>query len=146
MVRQFVCATANGMVRVMKRNFSAPRSIIFINRLFAIMEGERLSAREMADRMHCEISGIHQYLRYLTSTPRRVYIAAWRQNDTGCPAPLYRLGNRKDAPRPPVMTNAERKAKRRAINADRVNAGQRHSYMLRAIKEKPAGIFAALGL
>jgi hypothetical protein len=44
---------------------------------------------------------------------REIYICRWRVTDNGTLERLYRAGSRKDAERPPVMTDAERQERTR---------------------------------
>lgn len=131
----------------MTRSFKGARADAFIARLRNVMGEGRWSAKELAAAMHCEVSGIHQYLRHLMDAkPRQVYISGWRRNDAGRRAPLYKLGSRSDAKCPPGVPNKDRLRIRRETMPEIVNANQRHAYMLRKVRKNGPSIFAALGL
>jgi len=56
--------------------------------------------------------------KYGTAKPKQIYIIRWVRDDQGgelhtYPRPVYAIGAKPDAPKPPPLTNAERSARRR---------------------------------
>lgn len=131
------------------RTYSLPRALDAMDRMRKLMAVKQRSAHELAEALHLEISGIHQYLKHmLAQTLRQIHVAAYKSNRGGRPTPLYALGDKPDAPKPRTPTVAERMARRRATAelAEKINRQQRQHYMLRQAKAKKNTIFGALGL
>jgi hypothetical protein len=100
-----------------KRNvtFQSKRAQLRIIRLLELLADGMLPARTLAEKLHCDQSGVTEYLRYLGAEPRRVRVAGYEVVN-GTKRRLYGLGAEPDEPMT-AKTNQERYA---AVLADPV--------------------------
>lgn len=101
----------------MKRNvtFQSARAQLRIARLLELLADGMLPARALAEKLHCDQSGVTEYLRHLGAEPRRVRVAGYEVVN-GTKRRLYGLGAEPDEPMT-AKTNKERYA---AVLADPV--------------------------
>lgn len=120
-----------------------------IARVLAELENLPMTRDELQCLLRISKPTARRYIEHLRAEPRRLFIVRWRPT-VGLPAPVYAVGNRKDAPMPPAMSREERNAKLwRAIKSDkdrheRVKAASRVFERIRRAKAKPQPWFAAL--
>ena len=95
----------------MKRNptYQSKRARIRIERLLGLLDGQTLSARDLAARLYCDQSLVTEYLRYLRQEPNRRVRIAGHDVVNGTKRPLYGLGSEPDEPMT-RKTNQERHA------------------------------------
>lgn len=94
----------------------SPRAKLRIARLVeALGERPRTAVEASGDLFMVKATAIY-YINYLRSLPewdrRRVYVCGW-QRGAGNISPIYALGSKKDAPKPPRLTGKQKYAKAR---------------------------------
>lgn len=70
--------------------------------------------QQLAAATHIGVRGVQSYLtKLMAEEPRRIYVHDWQRNSPGSPSAIYKLGNRRDKPKPAAVSGAERSRRRR---------------------------------
>lgn len=116
-----------------KYSFSTQAATTKINKILDILSEKSLSRREIASQIHASFGHTRNYLNYLISE-KKIYISSWKFDETGKKnmfRPCYRLGNKKNKPKPAKLTCSQRAARYREKlskdldRLDRVNMKRR---------------------
>lgn len=96
--------------------FTSSRALLAIDRILGSLKDGPLTRDQISNKIHRSKTGTANYLRYLRGSkdndwPRRVYIAKWLPSG-GHYLPAYALGDKKDKPEPPRLSEKERNAKK----------------------------------
>lgn len=119
-----------------------------IERIVAAMT-KPATSRQIAEACYMDVATVHEYFAIMRESGTHLHIRRWTQyGKRNAWVPVYALGKRENAPRPATQTRAERYQQYRADPevVERINANRRHRRRLDGLKQKPAGIFAALGV
>lgn len=111
-------------------------------RILKLLKKEPLSAAALSDRINLRRVGIH--ITRLRKA-KRIYVLRWQPTTAGYPSPVYAVGDQPDAPRPPTMSEKEKRARAWAkLKADPA----RHDLYRRLVRlrRNPQHPFSALGL
>lgn len=129
--------------------FTSPKAQAKIDRILVELEKLRMTRDELQCLLGISKPTARRYIERLRAE-QQVYIASWRCGTSGRFAPVYALGNRKDAPEPAGMTRVERnKQEWRRIKANperhrRVKAVARVNGVVQRARATPQPWFAAL--
>lgn len=105
--------------------FTAVRALLAIDRILGSLKDGPLTRDQISTTIHRSKTSTANYLRYLRGSkengwPRRIYIKDWLPSG-GHYLPSYALGDKKDKPEPPRMTERERnQLKMKKLRADPV--------------------------
>lgn len=87
---------------------------------------------ELAKATGIGVNGMHAYLLALKGE-KLIHVSGWRRNSPGSPSPIYMVGNKRNAPKPRPVTNAEKTRKWRDNNPERVIQDIHKKRMARAV-------------
>lgn len=141
-----------------RETFASPRGVLKISRILALL-ADPMDVTEIAVALHMGRTTMHRYMQHLMAeTPRRIYIAYWERTASH-PRPFYKIGERRNAPRPRQTSSpADRWAR---VKSDPLKHAQRKADNRRTYRERAglppeqappraarpaASPFAALGL
>lgn len=105
--------------------FTSVRALLAISRILESLTDGPLTRDQISAKIYRSKTGTANYLRYLRGSrengwPRRIYIKDWLPSG-GHYLPSYALGDKRDKPEPPRMTEKQRSAlKMQKLRADPV--------------------------